>query len=89
MIWIILYTLIILFIWWFFFIAKIHFYKFKNYSKSIVPITKIVALLLFVLSILWYAFAPSLLELNFSSNLPSFEKSSSSSSSSDNSWDDF
>jgi Ca2+/H+ antiporter len=48
------YTLFLAMIWWFFIIAKIHAYKFKNLWNKIEPITKILLITLAILSILWY-----------------------------------
>ena len=35
-------------------VAKIHAYKFKNFSTNILKITPILLILLIILSILWY-----------------------------------
>ena len=48
------YTLIMLFIWWFFIIARIHSLKFKNYQPKIVHITKIITIVLWIFTILGY-----------------------------------
>lgn len=50
------YAIFLALIWWFFMIAKIHAYKFKDFSPNIEKITKILALVLFVLSIIWAFF---------------------------------
>lgn len=48
------YTLFLAFIWWFFIVAKIHAYKFKNFSNHIVKVTKVLLIFLIILSLLWY-----------------------------------
>lgn len=40
-------------IWWFFFVARIHSYKFKNFSPYIVKVTNLLMFFLLFLSILW------------------------------------
>ena len=57
------YTLFLAFIWWFFIVAKIHAYKFKNFSYHIVKVTKVLLTFLIILSVLWY-----ILIFAFSSN---------------------
>lgn len=49
-----IYTLILVIIWWFFIVARIHAYKFKNFSENIEKITKILLVLLIFFSVLWY-----------------------------------
>ncbi len=49
------YTLLLVILWWFFIIAKIHAYKFKNFSKRIEKVTKFLLFVLILLSFLWYA----------------------------------
>lgn len=49
-----LYTLFIVFVWWFFVIAKIHAYKFKNFSNNIEKTTNILFVCLWLLSVIWY-----------------------------------
>lgn len=49
-----LYTLVVAAIWWFFLIAKIHFFKFKEYSIYVYPATKILMIFLVILTIIWY-----------------------------------
>jgi hypothetical protein len=51
-----IYTLALVLIWWFFIIAKIHSFKFKNYQPKIVKATNIITIILIILSILWYIF---------------------------------
>lgn len=48
------YIFFLAFIWWFFVIAKIHAYKFKNFSYNIEKMTNIIFILLLILSILWF-----------------------------------
>lgn len=48
------YTLFLAIIWWFFIIAKIHTYKFKNFSSNITKVTSILFVFLIILSFLWY-----------------------------------
>ncbi len=43
-----------MFVWGFFLIARIHVYKFKQYSSHIVPATKIVFVVLSVLTVVGY-----------------------------------
>lgn len=49
-----IYTLILIILWWFFVIAKIHSYKFKNFSNNIQNVTRILLVVMFLLSLLWY-----------------------------------
>ncbi len=49
-----IYTFIIIIIWAFFIIAKIHSLKFKNYQPKIEDFSKIITIVLAVLSIIWY-----------------------------------
>lgn len=49
-----IYTLFLALIWGFFVIAKIHAYKFKDFSVNIEKVTKLLAITLFIISILWY-----------------------------------
>lgn len=49
-----IYTLFLALIWGFFVVAKIHAYKFKDFSPNIEKVTKILAIVLFIISILWY-----------------------------------
>ncbi len=48
------YTLSIIVIWWFFVVAKIHAYKFKNFSPHIKKVTFWLTFSLVVMSILGY-----------------------------------
>lgn len=48
------YTFAIVIIWGFFIVAKIHLYKFKDFSSHIKQVTIILAIFLAVLTILWY-----------------------------------
>jgi len=49
-----IYTLFLVMVWWFFIVAKIHAYKFKNFSNYIEKMTQILLILLIILSISWY-----------------------------------
>jgi hypothetical protein len=49
-----IYTLALIGIWWFFFVAKIHAYKFKNFSPHILQVTFWLTVSLIVMSILGY-----------------------------------
>lgn len=49
-----IYTFILLMVWWFFIVAKIHAYKFKNFSYNIEKVTITLFIFLLVLSIIWY-----------------------------------
>ncbi|MDD4151640.1 MAG: hypothetical protein PHR68_03420 [Candidatus Gracilibacteria bacterium] len=49
-----IYTLFLALIWGFFVVAKIHAYKFKDFSPNIEKVTKILAIVLFIISILGY-----------------------------------
>lgn len=49
-----IYTVILIIIWGFFIVAKIHAYKFKNFSGNIESVTKMLLIWLGILSILWY-----------------------------------
>ncbi len=48
------YTLVLIALWWFFFIAKIHAYKFKNFSPHILKVTFWLTVSLIVMSLLGY-----------------------------------
>lgn len=50
-----LYTIFLVVIWGFFIIAKIHAYKFINFSNYIEVVTRTLLVLLLILSALWYA----------------------------------
>lgn len=58
-----IYFIFMAFIWWMFLVAKVHFFKFKEYSKYIYPATKFVMLSLVILTILGWIFI-----FNISSN---------------------
>ncbi|MDD3120324.1 MAG: hypothetical protein PHF46_02860 [Candidatus Gracilibacteria bacterium] len=75
---IIIYTTAIFFIWIIFFVARLHFYKFRNYSKAVIPATKLVALMLTILTVIGYIFAESMFDFSGSSNNSSSIKSSNS-----------
>ncbi len=49
-----IYTLVLIFVWWFFIVAKLHTDKFKNFSPYIKIVTKFLAVFLIILSIIWY-----------------------------------
>ncbi len=49
-----IYTLLLVFIWGFFIVAKIHAYKFKNFSNYIEKVTWFLLIFLIFLSICWY-----------------------------------
>jgi hypothetical protein len=51
-----IYTFSMVIIWGFFTIAKIHSLKFKNYQPKIVYLTKIINIVIIILTILWYIF---------------------------------
>lgn len=55
-----LYILVMSFVWWFFIIAKIHFFKFKNYSKYIYPVTKLLLFSLIFLTLIWFYFVSNI-----------------------------
>ena len=48
------YTICLALLWWLFIVAKIHAYKFSNFSKNIKNITNILLIFLITLSLLWY-----------------------------------
>lgn len=50
-----LYTFFLIIIWGFFIIAKVHAYKFKDFSERIESVTKIMLILMIILSLSWYA----------------------------------
>lgn len=50
------YAIFLALVWWFFIVAKIHAYKFRGFSPNIEKITKLLAISLFILSILWFIF---------------------------------
>ncbi|MCK9272140.1 hypothetical protein M0P65_01200 [Candidatus Gracilibacteria bacterium] len=49
-----IYTIIMVIVWGFFLVAKIHFYKFRDYSLYIAPVTKFVTIFLLLLTIFGY-----------------------------------
>ena len=49
-----IFTIFMVLIWGAFMVAKIHFYKFRDYSKYVVPVTKVLSLVLLILTIVWY-----------------------------------
>lgn len=49
-----LYFLFLRFVWGFFIVARIHAYKFKNFSYNIEKITNFVTMILVILTILWF-----------------------------------
>jgi len=49
-----LYTLFLVIIWWFCIVAKIHAYKFKNFSNHIEGVTFLLIMILLILSISGY-----------------------------------
>ncbi|EKE27988.1 MAG: hypothetical protein ACD_3C00111G0005 [uncultured bacterium (gcode 4)] len=55
-----IYILIMVLIWWFFLIAKVHFFKFKEYSQLMVPTTKAIMIALMMLTVLWAYFVYSI-----------------------------
>jgi len=55
-----LYLVFLAVVWWFFIVAKIHAYKFKNFSSNIEKVTKILFIILLILSILWFVLIFSL-----------------------------
>lgn len=67
-----LYTLLLVLIWGFFIVAKIHSYKFKNFSNYIEKVTKLLLIFLIVLSVLWYIIIifmdTSSIDVNFTEN---------------------
>lgn len=62
------YTLFLVMIWWFFIVAKIHAYKFKNFSNYIEKVTQFLLILLIILSLSWYVLI-FLLDDNIVNNL--------------------
>ena len=48
------YTFVLALLWWLFIVAKIHAYKFKNFSNRIRKVTKILFIFLILLTFLWY-----------------------------------
>lgn len=51
-----IYFLFMAFVWWMFLVAKVHFFKFKEYSKYIYPATKVVMISLLILTLLGWIF---------------------------------
>jgi len=49
------FTLSIVLLWWLFIVAKIHAYKFKNFSKDIIKLTNILTIFLIILTLIWYS----------------------------------
>jgi len=77
------YTILIAGVWWFFIVAKMHAYKFKNFSNYIVPFTNALLIALGILTVAWYALIFNSSESNIW-GWPSYSNNSSSSSSSTN-----
>ncbi len=77
-----IYTLILVFVWWFFIVAKLHSYKFKNFSHNIEKVTTFLLIVLIILSILWYVvlFFWNSLEPNTASLLDSSKNTQNSKS---------
>ncbi len=46
-----LYAAVMLFIWGYFIVARLHVFKFKDYSRYVEPVTRALAILLLVLTI--------------------------------------
>ncbi len=51
-----IYIAILLMVWWFFIVARIHTMKFKDFSIHIVWITNFLMIFLIILSISWFIF---------------------------------
>ena len=49
-----IYTFILALLWWLFIVAKIHAYKFKNFSQNIAKVTNFLLIFLIVLTLLGY-----------------------------------
>ena len=49
-----IYTFLLAILWWLFIVAKIHSYKFKNFSNNIVKVTNFLLVILTILSLLGY-----------------------------------
>jgi len=49
-----IFTLSIVLLWWLFIVAKIHAFKFKNFSDHIIKVTNALLIFLVILSVLWY-----------------------------------
>jgi hypothetical protein len=50
-----IFTLSIVLLWWLFVVAKIHAYKFKNFSNHIIKVTQFLTIFLIILTIIWYS----------------------------------
>jgi hypothetical protein len=50
------YIFVMVIVWGFFLVAKVHFYKFREYSSYITWVTKFISLALVCLSVLWLYF---------------------------------
>lgn len=49
-----IYLIFLALIWWFFIVAKIHAYKFKDFSHNIEKITKLLLIILILLTIIGF-----------------------------------
>ena len=49
-----IYTLLLVIVWGFFVVLKIHAYKFKNFSNHIIFVTRFLFIFILALSLLWY-----------------------------------
>ena len=51
-----LYIIVLLIIWGFFIVSRMHTLKFKNFSTHIAPVTNFIMFLLIILSLAWFIF---------------------------------
>ena len=68
-----IYTLVLVFLWVMFIFSKLHAYKFKAFSSHIEKVTKVVVIYLVILSVLWYIII-IFWTLDTWSNIKKFEK---------------
>ena len=75
-----LYIALLLGIWGFYAVARMHTMKFKNFSSHITPVTNILMVFLIILSIIWFILVLNLNWDNSEYSLPEKNNSSESSS---------
>lgn len=51
-----IYTIFLMFIWWFFAVTYVHAMKFKNFSRILKTVTNLLFISLLAISIIWYIF---------------------------------
>jgi amino acid transporter len=81
-----LYITLLLWIWWFYTIARMNAMKFKNFSTHITPASNILMIFLIILSIMWFLFILNLTKVN---PIYKFEKNNDNDLKQEIIWDDY